>query len=60
MIEFDLWKNSFRKYSITPEDANLAVIGIAENRKRAFGRGLTVKYSKHDFIPLSQNVFTYF
>jgi hypothetical protein len=46
MIDPDLWKNKLRKHSITTEDAKLAVFGIAENRKRALGRGLTVEYGR--------------
>ncbi|MDP1993435.1 MAG: peptidase C39 family protein [Syntrophales bacterium] len=46
MIGFDLWRNRLREHGFTPEDANLAVFGIAENRKRALGRGLTVEYGR--------------
>jgi hypothetical protein len=46
MINPDLWKNRLREYRFTAEDARLAVFGIAENRKRALGRGLTVEYSR--------------
>jgi hypothetical protein len=46
MIDPDLWRSRLREHSFTPEDARLAVFGIAENRKRALGRGLTVEYSR--------------
>ena len=46
MIDPDLWKNRLRDHSFTPEDASLAVFGIAENSKRALGRGLTVEYGR--------------
>jgi hypothetical protein len=41
-----LWKRRLREYSFTPEDARLAVFGIAENRKRALSLGLTVEYGQ--------------
>jgi hypothetical protein len=44
MIDPDLWKGRLREYTFTAEDARLALFGIAENRKRALGRGLTVEY----------------
>jgi hypothetical protein len=44
MLDLDLWKKRLRVHSFTPEDAGLAVFGIAENRKRALGRGLTVEH----------------
>jgi hypothetical protein len=46
MIDPDLWKSRLREHSFTSEDARLAVFGIAENRKRAMSRGLTVEYSR--------------
>ena len=46
MIDPDLWRRRLREYSFTPEDAKLAVFGIAENKKRALGRGLTVEYDR--------------
>ena len=46
MIDPDLWRNRLREHGFTPEDARLAVFGIAENRKRALGRGLTVEYGR--------------
>jgi hypothetical protein len=46
MIDLDLWKSSLQEHGFTPEDARLAVFGIAENRKRALGRGLTVEYGR--------------
>jgi hypothetical protein len=46
MIDLDLWKSRLREHGFTPEDANLAVFGVAENRKRALGRGLTVEYGR--------------
>jgi hypothetical protein len=45
MIDPDLWRRRLREHSFTSEDARLAVFGIAENRKRALYRGLTVEYS---------------
>jgi hypothetical protein len=44
MIDLDLWRRRLREYSFTPEDARLAVFGVAENRKRALSLGLTVEY----------------
>ena len=46
MIDPDLWKSRLREYRFTPEDARLALFGIAENRKRALSRGLTVEYGQ--------------
>lgn len=46
MIDPDLWKRRLREHEFTPEDVRLAVFGIAENRKRALGRGLTVEYGR--------------
>jgi hypothetical protein len=46
MLDLDLWKNRLREHSFTREDARLAVFGIAENRKRALGRGLSVEYGR--------------
>jgi hypothetical protein len=46
MIDPDLWKSRLREHSFTSEDARLAVFGIAENRKRALGRGLNMKYGR--------------
>jgi hypothetical protein len=46
MIDHDLWKHRLREHTFTSEDARLAVFGIAENRKRALDRGLTVNYSR--------------
>jgi hypothetical protein len=46
MLDPDLWKRRLREYSFTPEDARLAVFGIAENRKRALSLGLTVEYGQ--------------
>ena len=46
MIDLDLWSNRLGKHGFTSEDAKLAVFGIAENRKRALGRGLIVDYGR--------------
>jgi hypothetical protein len=46
MIDLDLWKQRPRAHELTPEDARLAIFGIAENRKRALSRGLTVEYGQ--------------
>ena len=46
MIDSDLWIHGLPEHRITPEDARLAVFGIAENRRRALGHGLTVEYSR--------------
>jgi hypothetical protein len=46
MIDTDLWKHRLREHEFTPEDVRLAVFGIAENRKRALGRGLTVEHRR--------------
>ena len=64
MMDPDLWRNRLREHRFTPEDAKLAVFGIAENRKRALARGLTVehkpltvervvKYFSEGFIPMA-------
>jgi hypothetical protein len=45
-INLDLWKKRLREHSFTPEDARLAVFGVAENRKHALGRGLSVEYGR--------------
>ena len=42
----DLWSSRMQELRLTPEDEDLAVFGIAENKKRALGRGLTVVYSQ--------------
>ncbi len=44
MIDPDLWRRRLREHGFTPEDARLAIFGMAENRKRALARGLTVEY----------------
>ncbi len=46
MIDPDLWRSRMQEIRLTPEDEDLAVFGIAENKKRALGRGLTVVYSR--------------
>jgi hypothetical protein len=46
MIDSELWRNRLREHEFTSEDANLAVFGAAENRKRALSRGLTVEYGR--------------
>ena len=46
MIDLDLWRSRTQEHRFTPEDEDLAVFGIAENKKRALGRGLTVEYSR--------------
>jgi hypothetical protein len=46
MIDLALWRNRLREHSFTPEDADLAVFGVAENRKRALQRGLSVEYKR--------------
>ncbi len=46
MIDPDLWRHRSREHEFSPEDERLAVFGIAENRKRALSRGLTVEYGQ--------------
>ena len=46
MIDSDLWRSMIQEHRLTPEDEDLAAFGIAENKKRALGRGLTVVYSR--------------
>ena len=46
MIDPDLWRSRLREHSFTAEDVRLAIFGIAENRKRALGRGLTMEYGR--------------
>ena len=45
-INLDLWKKRLRQHSFTPEDASLAAFAVAENRKRALDRGLSVEYGR--------------
>ena len=45
-IDPDLWRSRRQEYGLTPEDEDLAVFGVAENKKRAMSRGLTVVYSR--------------
>lgn len=42
MIEPEVWNKRLRKHRFTPDDAKLALFGVAENRKRALRRGLAV------------------
>lgn len=42
MAEPVLWKRRLVEHGFATEDADLAVFGIGENRKRALGRGLIV------------------
>jgi hypothetical protein len=44
MIDPDVWRRRPRERRITAEEVSLAAFGIAENRKRALGRGLTIEY----------------
>jgi len=46
MIDPDLWRSRIQEIRLTPEDEALTVFGIAENKKRALGRGLTVVYGR--------------
>lgn len=46
MIDPDVWKHRLREHAFTTEEVRLAVFGIAENRKRAMGRGLTVEHGQ--------------
>jgi len=46
MIDTDLWISRLQKNGFTPEEESLAVFGVAENRKRALSRGLTVEHSR--------------
>jgi Peptidase_C39 like family len=46
MVDPDLWRSRIQEIRLTPEDEDLTVFGIAENKKRALGRGLTVVYSR--------------
>jgi len=46
MLNLSLWRKRLREHSFTQEDARLAVFGIAENRKRALGRGLSVEHGR--------------
>ena len=46
MVDRDLWRSRTAERSLTSEDEDLAVFGIAENKKRALGRGLTVVYGR--------------
>jgi Peptidase_C39 like family len=46
MIDPDLWRSRIQEIRLTPEDEDLTAFGIAENKKRAQGRGLTVEYTR--------------
>jgi len=46
MIDADLWRRRLQESEFTPEEEELAFFGIAENRKRALGRGLTVEQGR--------------
>ena len=46
MIDPDVWRGRLREDRFTPEDEDLAVFGIAENKRRALGRGLNLVYSR--------------
>lgn len=46
MMEHEVWRKRARGYRFTAEEADLAVFGVAENRKRALARGLTVEYGR--------------
>jgi len=47
MIERDVWTGRLLEQRFTREDANLAVFGVGENKKRALSRGLKVEYGAH-------------
>lgn len=64
MIDLDAWKSRPREHRFTQEEADLAVFGVSENRKRALARGLTVEYKRltvervagsfsEEFIPIA-------
>lgn len=46
MVDPRLWRRRLLEHSFTPEDARLAIFGIAENRKRALGRGLMLTHRR--------------
>lgn len=46
MIDAALWSRRLQENGFTQEDVRLAVFGVAENRKRALGHGLTVGQSR--------------
>lgn len=46
MIELDVWTARLREQRFTREDANLAVFGVGENKKRALSHGLKVEYGR--------------
>lgn len=64
MVDHDLWRRRRQEYGLTLEDEELAVFGVAENKKRALSRGLSVvygrltvdrvaRYFREGFIPLA-------
>ncbi|MGZ3593980.1 MAG: peptidase C39 family protein [Syntrophales bacterium] len=55
MIDPDLWRSRIQEIRLTPEDEDLAVFGIAENKKRALGRGLTVVYSRLTVVRVAKS-----
>jgi hypothetical protein len=46
MMEDEVWRKRARGYRFTAEEADLAVFGVGENKKRALSRGLTVEYGR--------------
>lgn len=46
MVEPVLWKRRLEEHGFAPEDADLALFGMGENRRRALGRGLAVAYGR--------------
>ena len=46
VIDHDLWRSRTQELRLTPEDEDLAIFGITENKKRALVRGLVVVYGR--------------
>jgi len=44
MVDPPLWKRRLLEHGFSPADADLAIFGMGENRKRALERGVTVGY----------------
>lgn len=55
-IDPAVWRRRTRARSFTPAEVDLTLFGIAENRKRALGRGLPVEHRKPTVERIAQRV----
>jgi hypothetical protein len=56
IIDDALWRQRPRRRHITPEEVSLTLFGVAENRKRALGRGLPVENRQPTVERIAQRV----